>query len=105
LNDTTYDQHPGAAAFADGACGAPEDAELSLFDRGFTRSDAIYDVASAGQGAFFRLEDHLDRFFASLGKLRLQVHAHRGPRDPARLRARRRSALGGLEQAMKVLAK
>ena len=64
---------PGAAAFADGAFVAPEDAKVSLFDWGFTRSDATYDVASVWKGAFFRLDDHLDRFFASLGKLRLQV--------------------------------
>lgn len=66
-------RYPGAAAFADGRYVAPEDAKVSLFDWGFTRSDATYDVASVWQGAFFRLDDHLDRFFASLGKLRLEV--------------------------------
>ena len=71
--DSTYNQYPGAAAFADGNFVAPEDAKVSLFDWGFTRSDATYDVASVWKGAFFRLDDHLDRFFASLGKLRLQV--------------------------------
>jgi len=71
--DVALDQYPGAAAFADGRFVAPEDAKVSLFDWGFTRSDATYDVASVWQGAFFRLDDHLDRFFASLGKLRLQV--------------------------------
>ena len=64
---------PGAAAFVDGRFVAPEDAKVSLFDWGLTRSDATYDVASVWQGAFFRLEDHLDRFWASLAKLRLQV--------------------------------
>jgi branched-chain amino acid aminotransferase len=71
--DVEFNRFPGAAAFADGQYVAPEDAKVSLFDWGFTRSDATYDVASAWHGAFFRLEDHLDRFFASLGKLRLQV--------------------------------
>jgi branched-chain amino acid aminotransferase len=73
MTDVAYNQYPGAAAFADGRFVAPEDAKVSLFDWGFTRSDATYDVASVWQGAFFRLDDHLDRFFASLGKLRLQV--------------------------------
>jgi branched-chain amino acid aminotransferase len=76
------DRFPGAAAFADGRYVAPEDAKVSLFDWGFTRSDATYDVASVWQGAFFRLDDHLDRFFASLAKLRLQV-----PHDRAEVRA------------------
>jgi branched-chain amino acid aminotransferase len=73
MDDIEVDRFPGAAAFADGRYVAPEDAKVSLFDWGFTRSDATYDVASVWQGAFFRLDDHLDRFFASLGKLRLQV--------------------------------
>jgi branched-chain amino acid aminotransferase len=66
-------RYPGAAAFVDGRFVAPEDAKVSLFDWGLTRSDATYDVASVWQGAFFRLEDHVDRFWASLAKLRLQV--------------------------------
>ena len=71
--DIEYNRFPGAAAFAEGRFVAPEDAKVSLFDWGFTRSDATYDVATVWQGAFFRLDDHLDRFFSSLGKLRLQV--------------------------------
>ena len=47
--------------------------KVSLFDWGFTRSDATYDVASVWRGAFFRLDDHLDRFFASLAKLRMTI--------------------------------
>jgi branched-chain amino acid aminotransferase len=63
----------GGAAFCDGAFVPLSEAKISLFDWGFTRSDATYDVASVWKGAFFRLDDHLDRFFASLAKLRLQV--------------------------------
>jgi len=63
----------GGAAFADGAFVPLSEAKVSLFDWGFTRSDATYDVASVWQGSFFRLDDHLDRFFASLAKLRLHV--------------------------------
>lgn len=63
----------GGAAFCDGAFVPLSEAKVSLFDWGFTRSDATYDVVSTWKGAFFRLEDHLDRFFASLDKLRLAV--------------------------------
>jgi len=63
----------GGCAFADGAFVPLSEAKVSLFDWGFTRSDATYDVASTWHGAFFRLQDHLDRFFASLEKMRLQV--------------------------------
>lgn len=61
------------AAFVDGEYVPLSQARISLFDWGFTRSDATYDVASVWQGAFFRLDDHLDRFFASLGKLRFHI--------------------------------
>ncbi len=80
--ETRFNQFPGAAAFADGHFVPPEDAKVSLFDWGFTRSDATYDVASAWEGAFFRLDDHLDRFFASLEKLRLKL-----PHSRAELRS------------------
>lgn len=63
----------GGAAFCDGAFVPLSEAKVSLFDWGFTRSDATYDVASVWKGAFFRLDDHLDRFFASLAKLRMQI--------------------------------
>ncbi len=63
----------GGCAFADGAFVALADAKISLFDWGFTRSDATYDVASCWKGAFFRLDTHIDRFFASLDKMRLAI--------------------------------
>mgnify|MGYP002386149093 CR=1 FL=1 len=63
----------GGCAFADGNFCALADAKLSLFDWGFTRSDATYDVASVWKGAFFRLDTHIDRFFASLASMRLAI--------------------------------
>jgi len=66
-------QFEGGCAFVEGAYAPLSDAKISLFDWGFTRSDVTYDVASTWQGAFFRLDAHLDRFFASLQKMRLAV--------------------------------
>jgi len=65
-------------AFVDGAYVPPSEAKISIFDWGFLHSDATYDVAHVWQGKFFRLDDHLDRFFASMARLRL---------DPGRTRA------------------
>lgn len=67
---------PGCA-YVDERYVAPEDAKISLFDWGFLHGDATYDVAHVWRGKFFRLDDHLDRFFASCARLRL---------DPARPR-------------------
>ena len=74
---------PGCA-FVDGAFVAPEDAKISIFDWGFLHSDATYDVAHVWQGRFFRLDDHLDRFQASLAALHL---------DPGLDRARMRAVM------------
>lgn len=63
----------GGSVFIDGDWKPLSEGKISLFDWGFTRSDATYDVASVWQGAFFRLNDHLDRFFASLAKLRMSI--------------------------------
>jgi branched-chain amino acid aminotransferase len=56
----------------DGAFVAPEDAKISIFDQGFTRSDAVYDTVSVWKRLFFRLDDHIARFFDSCQKARLQ---------------------------------
>ncbi|HEY6355783.1 MAG TPA: aminotransferase class IV, partial [Burkholderiaceae bacterium] len=63
----------GGCAFCEGAYVALSEAKVSLFDWGFTRSDATYDVATTWRGAFFRLDAHIDRFFRSLDKLRLAI--------------------------------
>lgn len=49
------------------------DATISLLDAGFARSDVTYDVAGVWDGAFFRLEDHLDRFERSCKELHLDI--------------------------------
>jgi len=66
-------QFEGGCVFIDGAYAPLSEAKVSLFDWGFTRSDATYDVVSAWQGAFFRIDAHMDRFFASLEKMRLVI--------------------------------
>ncbi len=62
---------PGGAAWIEGRYCPVEDAKISVLDLGVTRSDAAYDVAHVWDGQFYRLDDHLDRFAASLARLRL----------------------------------
>lgn len=73
MRDPTGGEFEGGSVFIDGDWKPLSEGKISLFDWGFTRSDATYDVASAWQGAFFRLNDHLDRFFSSLEKLRMTI--------------------------------
>lgn len=66
-------QYPKGIAFQDGQYLAMKDAKLSVLDWGFLHSDATYDTVHVWDGAFFRLDLHLDRFFAGLEKLRMTI--------------------------------
>lgn len=46
-------------------------AAVPLTDWGFLRSDATYDVVTVWEGAFFRLDAHLERFLRSCARFRL----------------------------------
>jgi len=73
MRQVTTGEFEGGSVFIEGDWKPLSEAKVSLFDWGFTRSDVTYDVVSAWKGAFFRLDDHLDRFFASLDKLRMTI--------------------------------
>ena len=49
------------------------EAKISLLDWGFLHSDATYDVVHVWEGRFFRLGDHLDRYFAGMEKIRMSI--------------------------------
>ncbi|MEM9279823.1 MAG: aminotransferase class IV [Pseudomonadota bacterium] len=61
------------AAWIDGQIVPISEAKISVIDWGLTRSDITYDVAHVWEGAFFRLDDYLDRFLRSVEKLRLDI--------------------------------
>ena len=66
------------AAFVDGLYVPIADARISLLDWGFLHSDATYDVAHVWQGKFFRIDDYINRFHASMANLRMSVPFDRG---------------------------
>ncbi len=49
------------------------EAKISILDWGFLHSDATYDVVHVWNSRFFRLSDHLERFFSSMEKLRMSI--------------------------------
>ena len=49
------------------------EAAIPITDWGFLRSDAAYDVVTVWEGAFFRLDAHLERFQASCARFRLDA--------------------------------
>lgn len=47
------------------------EATIPMLDQGFLHSDLAYDVPGIWEGRFFRLDDHLDRLWRSLAKVRI----------------------------------
>jgi len=69
------------------------EAAVPIRDFGFLRSDATYDVVHVLDGAFFRLEDHLDRFFRNVDRLRMRVPLSRDEVRDALIGCVRKSGL------------
>lgn len=68
---------PPGIAYVDGEYRPMSEAKISVLDWGFLRSDATYDVVHVWQGNFFRLDRHIERFMASVGKLRMTLPVDR----------------------------
>ena len=75
LQNTYEDPHryPHGVAFQDGQFIPVSEAKISVLDYGFLHSDATYDTVHVRDGAFFRLDDHIDRFLAGVARLRMQL--------------------------------
>jgi branched-chain amino acid aminotransferase len=59
------------SAYMDGRFMPVAEAKIPMVEWGYRRSDVTYDVVSVWDGAFFRLDDHLRRFRASMVAMRL----------------------------------
>ncbi|NDW02660.1 aminotransferase class IV [Salipiger sp. PrR002] len=65
-------QWPQGAAYLDGTFMPAAEARIPAGDWGYRRSDVTYDVVGVWDGCFFRLDDHIARFRASMTRLRMQ---------------------------------
>ncbi|MEO0679903.1 MAG: aminotransferase class IV [Pseudomonadota bacterium] len=61
------------AAYCDGVYVPAAQATIPMLDWGFGKSDVTYDVVHVKDGAFFRLDRHLERFEASMTGLRMSI--------------------------------
>ncbi len=59
-------------AFFEGEYMPLKAARLSIVDPALTKSDIVFDVVSACDRVFFRLDDHLDRFENSCRSIRIK---------------------------------
>ncbi len=62
-----------ALGYIDGQVVPLAEAKIPVRDLGLMYADMTYDVVHTWKGGFFRLEDHLDRFFASMAGLRMDA--------------------------------
>jgi branched-chain amino acid aminotransferase len=76
--DAEHADFSRALAWVDGVIGPLADAKISIRDYGLTHADVTYDVLHTWKGGFFRLDDHMDRFSASLKGMRLDPGMSRG---------------------------
>ena len=53
------------------------EASIPINDWGLVHSDITYDVVPVWNGSFFRIDDYLDRFEASMAALRLDPKINR----------------------------
>lgn len=60
------------AAYIDGRYMPIGEATIPVTEWGYRRSDVTYDVVSVWDGAFFKLDDHMKRFRASMDWMRLK---------------------------------
>src|ERR1700730_4263694 len=65
-------RYAGGTAFIDGRYMPVAEAAIPITDWGYRRSDVTYDVVGVWQGNFFRLDDHIRRFRASMNAFRFQ---------------------------------
>jgi branched-chain amino acid aminotransferase len=68
---TTPPDYANGAAFQRGEFVPIAQAAIPITDWGFLRSDATYDVVTVWDGAFFRIDAHLERFMRSCSRFRL----------------------------------
>ena len=71
MRDASETDWSAGAAYIKGRFVPLAEAAIPVTDWGYRRSDVTYDVVSVWNGAFFRLDDHMRRFQASIKSLRL----------------------------------
>lgn len=70
---TADSRYAAGCGFVDGTYRPIAEVTVSVLDWGFNKSDVTYDVVHVWHGGFFRLDDHLDRFWRSMEGLRMSI--------------------------------
>ena len=79
--------------YINGEYAEEKDAKISVFDHGFLYGDGIFETLRAYRGKLFRLDDHLNRLFASAEKISLSIPWDRGKLSDILAECLRKNAL------------
>jgi branched-chain amino acid aminotransferase len=96
MTPTEREKFAKGAAYVGGAFVPVAEATIPITDWGYRRSDVTYDVVGVWDGVFFRLDDHIARFRASMNRLRM---VPRESDDDIRRILHRMVALAGLQRS------
>lgn len=69
--------NPRSRVNVNGVITPPEQAKISVFDRGFLYGDSVYEVTQTYDGVPFLLEEHLDRLWYSAEQLDMNIAIER----------------------------
>lgn len=83
----------GLVVYVNGTFVPKDEAKVSVYDHGYLYGDGIFEGIRVYDGRVFRLEDHLDRLFASARYLMLEIPLSRDALRSAILETVRRSGL------------
>src|SRR3954453_21101974 len=78
----------------------PEEAKISVFDRGFLYGDSVYETIGTAYGRLFAANDHLDRLERSATRIGLSVPP---PANGERAIAETMEAAGNPESRVRVI--
>lgn len=90
---TSENRFAQGCAWVEGKYVPVGEARIPILDTGFTRSDLSYDVAAVWKGRFFRVDDHLDRLFTGLQRIRINPPASKDEIRATMIETVRRSEL------------
>jgi len=63
--------NPNAKIYINGKFYAPEDAKISVFNWSFIYGDGVFEGLPMHKGRCFRLMQHLDRLYTSIGHMQI----------------------------------
>ena len=83
----------GAAVYVNGRITSKDEATISVYDHGYLYGDGVFEGIRVYDGRVFKLEEHLDRLYASARQIMLEIPLERAAMRDAIIETVRTSGL------------